>query len=369
VRKPPHIKKTSAGWQIDYRVGGRRYRRLFERRMDAERASAQVFAAYGATLLGMFQSPPEPASSAESVLLKDAAERHLALVKPERTVETQRADQERFNQVILPRFGHRPIHEITTADVLEFRNDRVKTVSPATTNRELSTLSCVFRSAITLGLVAENPVLKVKRLHEVSAEAKPFSPEEVKLLLEHARPPLREFIVVAAFTGMRPGELRHLRWVDVDFEGKFIEVASRKDFVTKTKRSRRIPMNADSEKALRAVHAFQARKRLRKQGEWTTELVFPNLVTGMAARDFRTSWETTCRAAGLWPRRVYDLRHTFGCWAAMKGEDLFTLQRWMGHASITTTQRYAKHRPQEFRGKLDDLTLGERPPTWAAGGR
>ena len=99
-----------------------------------------------------------------------------------------------------------------------------------------------------------------------------------------------------------------------------------------------------------------------------SELVFPSKRTGGVQHDFRTSWESACRRAGVWPMRVYDLRHTFGCWAAMKGEDLFTLQRWMGHASITTTQRYAKHRPEEFRGKLDDLELHEASTGYVFGG-
>lgn len=86
--------------------------------------------------------------------------------------------------------------------------------------------------------------------------------------------------------------------------------------------------------------------------------------------DVGKAWDAACKKAKLGHRRLYDVRHSFGVWMALAGEDLFSLQRWMGHQSIVTTQRYAKHRPQNFRGKLDDLTLGEKPPKrWVAGGR
>lgn len=41
----------------------------------------------------------------------------------------------------------------------------------------------------------------------------------------------------------------------------------------------------------------------------------------------------------------HGLRHTFGSRCAAAGIDVVTIQRWMGHASIRTTQRYMHHAP------------------------
>jgi integrase len=44
-------------------------------------------------------------------------------------------------------------------------------------------------------------------------------------------------------------------------------------------------------------------------------------------------------------RRFHDLRHTFGTAMAGAGVPMRTLQEWMGHRDIETTQRYADYAP------------------------
>ena len=42
-------------------------------------------------------------------------------------------------------------------------------------------------------------------------------------------------------------------------------------------------------------------------------------------------------------RRIHDLRHTAACLWLARGVDPVTVQAWMGHASIATTNRYLHH--------------------------
>lgn len=42
-------------------------------------------------------------------------------------------------------------------------------------------------------------------------------------------------------------------------------------------------------------------------------------------------------------RRIHDLRHTAACLWLAKGVDPVTVQTWMGHASIATTNLYQHH--------------------------
>jgi integrase len=58
------------------------------------------------------------------------------------------------------------------------------------------------------------------------------------------------------------------------------------------------------------------------------------------------------KAAGIENHRFHDLRHTFGTRMAAAGVPLRTLQEWMGHRDITTTQRYADYAPSEHEGEM-----------------
>jgi integrase len=51
-------------------------------------------------------------------------------------------------------------------------------------------------------------------------------------------------------------------------------------------------------------------------------------------------------AAGLDPAfRFHDLRHTFGTSIARAGEPVTTIQAWLGHGDLKTTQRYMHYAP------------------------
>ena len=58
-------------------------------------------------------------------------------------------------------------------------------------------------------------------------------------------------------------------------------------------------------------------------------------------------------------RRFHDLRHTFGTRMAAAGVPMRTLQEWMGHRDIETTQRYADYAPSPHEAALVAAAFGE----------
>jgi integrase len=64
--------------------------------------------------------------------------------------------------------------------------------------------------------------------------------------------------------------------------------------------------------------------------------------------------------AGLDEHRYHDLRHTFGTRMAAVGTPLRTLQEWMGHRDIATTQRYADYMPGAGEADLIAAAFADR---------
>jgi integrase len=165
-------------------------------------------------------------------------------------------------------------------------------------------------------------------------------------------------VVFAAETGLRPGELAALEYRDVDREAQVVHVrrvyAGGRVKEPKTERSRRrVPLTARAAAALDAVP-----RRI------DTRLVFPAL--GGGPLDFhnfaRRDWHPALDAAGVAPRRLYHLRHSFASNALAAGISLYELSRYMG-ASVRVLEMHYAHLVRDAeetaRAKLDTYAAAD----------
>ena len=151
-------------------------------------------------------------------------------------------------------------------------------------------------------------------------------------------------------TGMRRGELRTLRWEDVDFQTGTARI--RRD---KAGDGRWVTLNSA---ALEALHAI---KRGRKV---LGGFVFCS-PEGKYLHNLERYWRPALNAAKLPDFRFHDLRHTFASRLAMAGVDLYTVQRAGGWKTTTMVQRYAHLSPDHMRAAVERLV--HRTPSAATG--
>ena len=150
---------------------------------------------------------------------------------------------------------------------------------------------------------------------------------------------------VAAFTGLRTGELFGLRWSDVDFVGGLLHVNRSYDYklhrekVPKGKRVRSVPMTPD---VIDALATLKEREHFASEDD----LVFCSEV-GKHLDYFAHlgRYHAALERAKLRRVRFHDLRHCFGS-AAITTLDPYAVQSYMGHAHYSTTQRYLHHQPR-----------------------
>lgn len=169
-----------------------------------------------------------------------------------------------------------------------------------------------------------------------------------------------ELIRVAAYTGLRRGELMALRWRDVDFLGHKLFVrralsGSVEASSPKSRRVREVPLPDQAAAAL---------DRLSKRSEFTgpDEYVFTNrLGRRLDPTALRRRFERARDAAGLPPLRFHDLRHTYGSLLVAGGVDLVSVKMAMGRSRITTTERYLHARPATELADRFTQALGGAP--------
>ncbi|HEY2984163.1 MAG TPA: site-specific integrase, partial [Jatrophihabitantaceae bacterium] len=230
---------------------------------------------------------------------------------------------------------------------------RSKPLSPKTVRNAVGTLNALYRFALRRGWATRNPVATVD-LPDVQTgdEIRFLEPAEVEAVAAAAIDGPYESIdralfLTAAMTGLRVGELIALRWRDVDWPAGRLRVRrtydSRSGYGTPKSRrsSRSVPM-ADAV----AGELDRLYQSARAQGD--DDLVFADPLSGgpLSKRSILLRFRKALRSAHLDETHcVHDLRHTFGTRMAAAGVSMRTLQEWMGHRDIATTQRYDDYAP------------------------
>jgi integrase len=151
---------------------------------------------------------------------------------------TIRQRKQHLKHHVIPFIGSVKLSELSTPFVYEFDAKlRQAGRSVAMRRKVLTNLKTVLTFAQGRGLVAQNVArgVRVKSDDRQSASGPlragadfPSIPE-LNLLIDNATPKWRPLIIAAIFTGMRAGELRGLRWSDVDLEAGVIHVRQRAD--------------------------------------------------------------------------------------------------------------------------------------------
>jgi integrase len=175
-----------------------------------------------------------------------------------------------------------------------------------------------------------------------------LSPSELKAALRAAPEWLRVPIALAAFTGMRRGEVLGLRWKDVDLPGRRLYLHE-----TKNGSLRVLALN---DLALRVLQSLPIGA--------PADPVLP----GVDAMRLTDNTRNLFKKLGIEGASFHSLRHTAASQMVMHGVDLYAVGQMLGHRSPAMTQRYAHLSPQYMAtavGKLDTV-FGEVMPTTIA---
>ena len=228
--------------------------------------------------------------------------------------------------------------DITREIVEGFVNTRLEVVAPATVTKEMAVLKYALKKAVEWKLLHDNPAQGVKLPKLPEGRTRYLSPTELRATLTAAPEWMRAPIALAAFTGMRRGELLGLRWMDVDLAGRRIYLRE-----TKNGSLRVAPVN---ELAFRVLASLP-------QGA-PADPVLP----GVDGPRLSVAMERLFRKLGIHDASFHSLRHTAASWLVMQGVDLYTVGQILGHKTPRMTQRYAHLSPQYLAGaagKLDGV--------------
>jgi integrase len=266
---------------------------------------------------------------------------------------------------LTPHFGKMFVNDIQAADIAAYQRKRLKEgAAPRTCNMEVSALRQILREQGRWAFIEG----KVRMLRESEEIGRALTDDELHRLEIQANKSrslsLPVAITLLRHTGMRVSELRTMRWHQVDFIGRSVQVGKAK---TKGSEGRLIPLNAS---AFRALQEWRG----RFDNPLPEHFIFPSERYGLDGEDgYKTgavkvwnrnlekpigSWKvawTECRKKAGVKCRMHDLRHSFVSALAQAQVADSTLMALTGHMSKRMLEHYSHVRNEAKRLAVSSL--------------
>lgn len=306
----------------------------------------------------------EPGQSDGGILLADAISEYLDEVKQSKKPKTYVAYKKALDYFV--ESCHKQyLSEVERKDVLKyaaFLRD-TKELSARTVNVKFGYITIFLKHQGITGLLKKNDWPRY-----VETEPEVYEKDELKRFFDACDEYERMYFQFFLKTGMREQEVMHLEWNSVKLRAGEVRVRAneRHGFMPKTYEERTIPIPDD------LVEQLQAWK---KKANSACTLVFPTsgckpkndfldickavaLRAGVNCGHCETTLNNkpaNCRKHAVCEHWfLHKFRATFCTWHLWSGQDLRTVQSYMGHKDIESTMRYLKpNRTAKAREKVN----------------
>ncbi len=285
---------------------------------------------------------PNDTRRLESCSVAEVLTRYVQEVTPKKRGAASEA--KRIEVFLRERWTSLPLSKATPAVFSEFRDKRLRQVRPGTVIRELGLLRAVFETAMREWEqpLAQNPIAQLKKPRAPEGRVRRLLPGELDAITAACREGqvawLLPAVLLAIETGMRRGELLNMRWRDLDLSAAVLSIP-----VTKTDKSRRIPLTA------KAVEILL---------QWRDAAQSGDKVFAVSANAFRLCWErckkraTKMGCASVHSLRFHDLRHEAVSRFFELGLNTAEVASISGHRDLRSLFRYTHLRAEDLVQKL-----------------
>jgi integrase len=292
---------------------------------------------------------------------------------PSKQVETSTlaAYRSYLDKHFIPTFGRRPMGKILPSEVQRWvttatGNGDGNGLSAASVRKYHTMLHSVFERALRDRVVTFNPCAHTELPKVIKHKARTLTPAEYNTILTSLPAQHRLMVETAINTGLRWGELialkpRHLDLIKhtLNVEETIVEVSIKNSPTGQRMLTKPYPKDNEArtmELPPDLVGQLAAWITTRHLGP--DDLLFATRDgTPISRNTFRTRiWRPAVASSGIdFDVRVHDLRHAHASWLLAGGSDLKSVMDRMGHAQITTTQKYLHSLPDADAKNLDAL--------------
>ncbi|MGB1076876.1 MAG: tyrosine-type recombinase/integrase [Bdellovibrionales bacterium] len=317
------------------------------------------------------------------------AEEYEATTKGHRSPKWVQGHKDRLRLHLLPFFSDMPVNEITAGTAQQYRAHRMtepedyseeeigkpwKPPARNTIHNEIVTLSLVLKTALRHNFIIQVPDLSDPYRRHTKVSHRPwFTPKEYKQLYQATRKnaanpkshryqwhaeQLHDFVLFMANTGLRPDEVNHLQFRDVEIVTD--EWSGEKILEIEVRGKRGVGYCKSMTGAVRPFERLRNRLRsvddaeVAEQPPQPTDKLFPNEFKKMFNRiltDNNLKFDRDDKA-----RTAYSLRHSYICFRLLEGADIYQIAK----NCRTSVEMIEKHYAAHLKDMIDTSLINVR---------
>ena len=317
-----------------------------------------------ARLRAEFEPPKEVGDLSSDMLFADYLLEWLEIAKGRLAVATYSSYAAMIKKPVGPYFRQRnlTLRELEARHLQMFYSEMLRKVKPNTVIHYHAIIHSALKYAVKTDMLVQNVADKVDRPKKNSFQPVFLSAEEMQKMFKALRGTKLELpVLVAAFYGLRRGEVLGLKWDAIAFERGTISVIRTVTTITldgkqteieqqsaKTKSSlRTLPLiGSFREYFLQVKEAQELNKQVCGNcynHEYDGFVFVDELGERMRANYLTSAFPKFLEDHGLRRMRFHDLRHSCASLLLANGVPLKHIQEWLGHSDFTTTANIYAH--------------------------
>jgi len=234
------------------------------------------------------------------------------------------------------------IESLAQKDLREFLID-VHKLSPSSVNRLISSIRGFYKFLVIDGFIDKNPAENLMFQKKLQKLPEYLSVEDIERLFsipdvsQEIGLRNRAILELLYACGLRVSELLDLEFKDIDFNSRILTCYG------KGSKVRKIPIGKSAAEWLKKYLA------LRKKKETKTKKIFVSSQgKPLTRQDVFLFVKEYGRKIGIPDISPHTLRHCFATHLVQNDADLFSVQRMLGHANVSTTQIYTHLRKSDL---------------------
>ncbi|MFR1656439.1 tyrosine-type recombinase/integrase [Pseudoruminococcus massiliensis] len=344
-----------------------------------EKGSKRKAEAELARLRAEFEPPKEVGDLSSDMLFADYLLEWLEIAKGRLAVATYSSYAAMIKKPVGPYFRQRnlTLRELEARHLQMFYSEMLRKVKPNTVIHYHAIIHSALKYAMKTDMVPQNVAMKVDRPRKNSFQPTFLDAEQMQKLFEIVKGTRLELpVLVAAFYGLRRGEVLGLKWDAIDFNRGTLTIKRTVTEATidgtmkiieqdsaKTKSSlRTLPLVGSFRDYFQKVKEAQELNKKVCGNCYNYDYdgyVFVNELEERMRPDYLTEYFPKYIAKhGVPKMRFHDLRHSCASLLLANGVPLKQIQEWLGHSDFSTTANIYAH--LDYRSKISSAQAMEQ---------